>query len=348
VSYVTFVAIFLLTIGASVGISTTTASAHEKWFVDDAAAYPIQVDPEGLGRSLVSLSVGAAAVGAAYVLERLWRKRRTPPIPESVAKSQQDLKRLFAWMPVILAVHAAVPLVAAGVQRELFVPNLLLSRTFLGGVVALVEIVIALGFVYGILTRPAAMALAALFPIGAAVYGPAPVLEHVHLLGIAFFLFVLGRGPYSFDGLTDVPKPRVRALIPSAVPVLRVLTGLSIAWLGLTEKLWNVPLGVAFLTRHPLNFMPALGFTNFSDADFVVAAGIVEVVLGLLIVSGFLTRLVILAAWIPFNLSLPFLGWGELIGHLPTYGIMAVLLLWGSGRDARVYQRELADQAEGA
>jgi hypothetical protein len=37
----------------------------------------------------------------------------------------------------------------------------------------------------------------------------------------------------------------------------------------------------------------------------------------------------ILLLWVPFNLTLPFLGWRELIGHLPIYGVMALLLIWG-------------------
>lgn len=318
--------------------------AHEKWFVDPAA-YPLQLDAAAAARTGAAVVVAVAGVALAWAGERWSRGRRRTAAPARVARSQAELARLFAWMPLILAVHAAVPLVVAGVQRQLFVPNLPLPRSFLGGVVGLAEIVVALGFVYGILTRAAALLLAALFPVGVALFGLAPVLEHLVLLGIALFLFVVGRGPYSFDGLARVPRPAVRRLLPLAVPGLRVLTGLSIAWLGFTEKLWNVPLGVAFLAEHPFNFMPAMGFPQFSDADFVVAAGIVEVTIGALIASGFLTRLVIVGAWVPFNLTLPFLGWVELVGHLPVYGAMAVLLLWGGGRDLAPYLATLDRQS---
>jgi hypothetical protein len=322
--------------------------AHEKWFVEHPEAFPLQLDRAAVQRSAAAFATGAAGIGAAFVLERLWnRRRRRPSVgAPDLAKSKADLMRLLAWMPVILAFHAAAPLIVSGVQRELFVPNLALPRTFFGGAVALAEIVVALGFVYGVLTRPAALVLVALFPVGMLVFGPVEIMEHVHLMGIALFFFIMGRGLYSFDGLTDVPRPRVRRWIPHAVPALRLLAGLSIVWVGFTEKLWNVPLGLAFLERHPLNFMPSLGFREFSDADFVIAAGMTEVAMGMIIASGLVTRLVIVAAWVPFNLSLPFLGWVELVGHLPIYGIMAVLLLWGGKRDVRGYVREMEAAAE--
>jgi hypothetical protein len=48
-----------------------------------------------------------------------------------------------------------------------------------------------------------------------------------------------------------------------------------------------------------------------------------------MLISGAYVRLVIIVTLVPFNLSLPFLWWRELVGHLPTYGILALLLLWG-------------------
>lgn len=73
------------------------------------------------------------------------------------------------------------------------------------------------------------------------------------------------------------------------------------------------------------------GLSWFSDDTFILAAGIVEATIGVLLVSGVLTRVVILAMWLPFNASIPFLPPEELIGHLPIFGIMYVLLVHGSG-----------------
>jgi hypothetical protein len=40
----------------------------------------------------------------------------------------------------------------------------------------------------------------------------------------------------------------------------------------------------------------------------------------------------VIVAGIPFNATLFFLGRTELIGHLPIYGVMLALLVYGSSR----------------
>ena len=52
---------------------------------------------------------------------------------------------------------------------------------------------------------------------------------------------------------------------------------------------------------------------------------------GLLLLFNVYVRLGILVLWLPFNVSLAAFGWRELVGHLPIYGTMAVLALWGTG-----------------
>jgi len=315
--------------------------AHAKWFIDPSQ-FPLRLDSTAVERTVVAIGVALAAIAGAFLFDRLLRARSRSTPPPQLTGTRGDLRNLLSWLLLILALHASVPLVVAGVQRQLFVPNLSMPWTFVGGVIGLTQIVIALGFAYGVLTRVAALALAILFPAGAVFFGPVEMIEQLHMLGIAVALGVLGRGTFSFDGILALPRPQLRNWIPAAIPAMRVLAGLGMVWVGFTEKLWNVPLAVAFLERYPLNFMPALGFTSFSNADFAVAAGIAEVSIGALIASGFLTRWVILAAWVPFNLTLPYLGWVELVGHLPIYGIMAVLLFWGNGREVVRRLQELA------
>jgi hypothetical protein len=163
------------------------------------------------------------------------------------------------------------------------------------------------------------------------VFGPLRLLEHTEIFGIAFFLFVTGRGPLAFDmALGRLNKP-VAPLIPYAVPVLRVSLGIGLVLVALTEKIWNIPMGLAFLADHHFNFFPYIGMP-IDDTKFLLIAGAVELVVGLMLIAGAYVRLVILITLIPFNLTLPFMGWRELVGHLPTYGILALLLLWGDER----------------
>ena len=65
---------------------------------------------------------------------------------------------------------AFVTLLVSGVSRQLFVPNLELPVNLLGGLLGMVEIAIALSFIYGALARPAAAALAITWIIGTLIF----------------------------------------------------------------------------------------------------------------------------------------------------------------------------------
>ncbi len=313
-----------------VGVLVGPAQAHEKWFTDPALHAAREVAWE---RAWVAALICGLAVLMAGIGERVWRGLR-PRVPVDLQLSAARLERLFALMPVVVGTHAAVALLASGIRLHLFAPNLPLPRNFWGSLVALAEIVVALSFVYGALTRVFAWLLVALFPVGLLFFPPLAVAEQLHFLGIGLYLAILGRGPHSLDGVLGRPVRPLLGWVPYAVPLLRWCTGLGIVALGFGEKLWNPELGVAFLRHNDFNFLRGWGV---SDREFVLLAGYVEVTVGALIASGFLVRLVIALAWFPFNLTLPFMGVEELIGHLPVYGVMVVLLVWGRGEDLGPY-----------
>jgi hypothetical protein len=74
---------------------------------------------------------------------------------------------------------------------------------------------------------------------------------------------------------------------------------------------------------------------GWSDLTFTRVAGAIEVLFGLLVMSGRLPQLCVVAAGIPFNATLWFFGTTELVGHLPVYGAMLTLLVLGSHPELR-------------
>jgi hypothetical protein len=304
---------------------------HERWFV--ARQHPVDFSHLFTAQTAIPVAIALVATAIAMLAWRLRGRREIVPGPLQLGMDWDDYQRLLSWMPLIFGLHTAVPLLVAGVQLQLFVPNLALPYNFFGGLIALFEIVIALSFLYGAATRVGAAFLALVWLVGAIWFGPLLLLEHSLFLGVAFFMFVMGRGPAALDMTFQRFHRPVEWLVPRAVPVLRVLTGIGIVTLAFTEKLWNVPMGVEFLERYPLNFFPAIGLERVTDADFILIAGTVELTFGLLLISGAFVRLMTLILWVPFNLTLPFLGWRELVGHLPIYGIMALLVIWGERRE---------------
>jgi hypothetical protein len=320
---------------------------HERWFV--SGQYPVDFSHLLTAQTAVPIAIALVATGAAMLAWRMRGRREIIPGPLQLGMDWENYERLLSWMPLVIGLHTAVPLLVAGVQLQLFVPNLSLPYNFFGGLIALAEIVVALSFVYGAATRIGAALLAAIWVVGAIWFGPLLMLEHALFLGVAFFMFVMGRGPAALDMTLQRFHRPLERLVPRAVPALRVLTGIGIVVLAFTEKLLNVPMGVEFLERYPLNFFPAIGVEGIGDAEFILIAGTVELTFGLLLISGAFVRLMTLILWVPFNLTLPFLGWRELVGHLPIYGIMALIVIWGEERkrteEAFVRGVQLKEQA---
>ena len=152
------------------------------------------------------------------------------------------------------------------------------------------------------------------------------MLEQSLYAGIGLYLLLQGRGLIDPQrpARERIPFARYR---PYALTILRLLTGWSIVVLAFTEKLLNPDLGVAFLRDYPhFNIAHALGVTWFTDERFVLAAGMVELAVGAALMSGILPRLVIFGMFVPFNLTIPFLPPTELLGHLPIFAVMYVLV----------------------
>lgn len=306
-----------------------SASAHEKWF-HDPSPFPSSI------LSALRPPVLYFILAVALLTAALWiAHRRFPagflPSFEQFGASPTTLRRLYALIPLILGVHVAVPLLVSGVTNRLFSPDNELPgawRYFVG----LAQTGIALAFFYGGLTRLAAIALATLWALGIFLVGLEPMLDNAYYLGIAAFFFLAGRGPYSIDRLVlprFQPSPQQMEI---AVPALRIGLGLSLVFVAFTEKLANVPLAQAFLQDYPLNFTAALGIP-MTDQTFICMAGSVELLIGLCILFNIFPREVVLIAWIPVNMTLTIFNWIELVGHLPIYGIMALLLVWQSNRE---------------
>ena len=304
--------------------------AHEKWFAD-GKAHPtdwLQVFrfPQNLAVSI--------ALAVTIVLAIVWRRRggrALLPGPEALGATPDGRAHFYALVPLILGIHVGLPLLVLGINGQLFSPNNQLAGPWLYGL-GVVQIGIGLSLLYGGLARLGGAALCLLWLIGAGVVGMESMLENAHYLGFGAFFMLTGRGPYAIDRLLFPdfePTPRVSRL---AMPCLRVATGLGLTIVAFTEKLANPELAREFLAHHPLNFTAWLHIP-MSDDLFVVCAGSTELVIGLCLIFGLFPRLIVASAWVLINMSLTVFSWVELVGHLPLYGVMAMLLVWTPQED---------------
>src|SRR5215211_3441746 len=285
--------------------------AHEKWFVDDPGAF-------GAGWGFALGAVSLALIGAVALVALVWHvvggRMPRPELP-----FLEPLGRLAPWIPRLLGIHLGVSLLSLAVRNAYLAPNLSLHDVPGGAAIAFAEGLLGVWFITGAWLRPAGLA--------ALLAGPVAMLEAIDLLGIALFLVVL---PPSRDRYGAVDPPQETAAL--AIFALRVCAGLALVVLAFSEKFANPALAREFIGNYPaFDLFDLLGIPLSGDA-FIRMAGAIELLFGLLLISGRLPQVAVIVAGIPFNATLFFLGRTELIGHLPVYGVMLALLVYGSSR----------------
>jgi hypothetical protein len=291
--------------------------AHETWFEEDR--YPADWGFTGETTTLVLLG---AAVLVTVVLRVVSSVRDGVDVP--------FLARMAPFMPFAVRMHLAVALVGLLSLGVYLSPAMDLQADVAGILLGAVMAVVAIGMATGWHTREAAWLLIAAGPLGMLEFGVLDVLQRIDLLGLAIFVLVVGPGRWSADhelGRADDLELRRAA---AGVFALRVAAGLALIIVAFVEKLAQPELALAFLAEHPhLNVAAQVGLP-LGDLEFIRVAGAIEVLFGLLLISGALPQAIVIIAGIPFNATLFFFGETELIGHLPIYGAMLLLLVWGS------------------
>jgi uncharacterized membrane protein YphA (DoxX/SURF4 family) len=303
---------------------------HVKWFTDPWR-HPTDYSLLLTLPVVAAFAVAALAIAAAAVIQR------TVPEPRIF----RALER-FAWLgPLVLGVHLGLALIAAAALGMLFVPSLRVERDAFGFALLGVEAACGILLLLGFATRVAAVALALLGVVAMQPFSFESILEQVHILGAAIFLFITGRGALSIDRVFGQHRALSVPEAPAtALALLRVCMGVGIAFGALTEKLLDPALAGALLTERPyLNVLAGLGVSN---GQFAYLAGLTELVIGLVIVSGQLTRPVMAVGAVLFTVTLPVFGWTELLGHLPYYGIMLTLFIAPSAEPRQV-RRQLRE-----
>jgi len=286
-----------------------------KWFIDPSrypTDYALLVSPP----VIAGFAFALAAVALAYVVQH-----RAPE-----PRWAKQLERYAGFGPLALGVFVGVALMAAALEGLLFVPSLRVTADAEGAGLRLAEFAIGAALALGAVTRPAAVGLALLGAIAMVPFSLESILEQVHLLGAAICLVVVGRGPIAVDALFGQRRSLEHDRGPQlALVVLRIAMGFGIAYNALTEKLLDPALSVALLQQRPeLNVLRQV---EVSDPQFVYLAGLVELVIGVVIMSGQLTRPAMAVGAVLFTMTLPLFGWLELLGHLPFYGMMLTLFL---------------------
>jgi len=193
---------------------------HVKWFTDPSR------HPTDYSLLLTLPVIVAFALAGIAIAAAAWVQRNVPE-----PRIFRALER-FAWLgPLALGLHVGIALIWAAALGVLFVPSLRVERDELGLLLLAVEAVCGVLLLVGFGTRVAAVALALLGVVAMMPFSFESILEQVHILGIAIFLFVTGRGALSIDRVFRQQRALKVPEAPAvALTLLRVCMGAGIAF----------------------------------------------------------------------------------------------------------------------
>lgn len=322
-------------------LSSGIAVAHERWILT-----PEQIDfwnarpKPDLFTHISSGNVTMITLFLVFVVGWVWlgftgAKELFPDLQARLSSYGDHVPRILrfclAWM-LLSSAFGAEPRfgVEPFTSPTLFAPDLELRA--LGpewGWLRWAEVFLGLAFLFGVYVRFFAGALILLALLGARLFGVSILAYAGALIGVCIFLMMQGPG----RSFIPLPTPAVLLGVRSwlaaqprqrAQAIMRVLTGLTVLYLGVAFKVLHPNLLLGIVETYKL---PVL---SSAPEHFTLLMTLIEVAAGLLILAGVLLRplsIVLLAAFLFFAALLP----ESYTSHILFYGVMLSFLFNAAG-----------------
>lgn len=287
-------------------------AAHVKWFSE-----PAPQSAPGMPDISTLLIVGALLVAglllAKIVDAMAYQFSLTPR--RLYSRSTRPLRLVYYLI--------AVYFLGAAITNTFLAPHIRVPQPVLYAGVA-VQLVIYSGLLLDRGRGLCAFLIVLLFLV-AGVSDPLFVLEYPLLLALAWIVLFADERPS-----------------PLGLLLVRCLLGFSLVSLAFTEKLNDPMRALSLLEQHDFNFMARVGL-NYSDRLFVYSAGLVELLIGMVLLAGWVTRLTVSVLFMFmiatnsyfFSIGEHYMGWVELIGHLPIFACGILLLFYQPAPEVR-------------
>ena len=260
------------------------------------------------------LAFGILALGAILLKRSIFFVREIA----FVRKEAESYHDLIPWM---LRLTLGIALIGAGTDGFLISPIMPASASE-----GFLQILTGFLLLSGFLLTPATL-LAALLFTGMIFRDPASIIGTLNVAALIAILFIKGNPRPGIDDIFRIPLftglKRYDFLSPL---ILRIGLGICFIGLGLYEKILNPHMAQEVVLQYGLQ-----GIVPVSAAVWVLGAGIVECVLGLLLVVGLQTRLVSAVSFLVLILSFFFFK-EEVYSHITLFGALSILFVSGAGR----------------
>ncbi len=293
--------------------------AHTKWFASGPIDSYITSEPSTVYLSVLAIVV-AIIVGIGIYINR-FEIFQLSFLKPKVSHSFERAAAAFSM------VAGAFFLISA-TQQYLFSQNLSIESG-VPLIFIIIQALIGFALLVGIYDRIAALSLVLLWVSSWFIVSPISALENIWVLGVALFIMIMGNDYFRLVKV-GTHHTFMRKYESYAMPILRVGTGITLLVLGFSEKILRPEYGINFLNQHSWNFMQQLGI-QYSDYLFILSAGSIEALLGLVFILGIVTRINALVVAIFFTIPLFILGPLELAGHMPHFAAVVMILFFGAG-----------------
>lgn len=289
-------------------ISNTAIFAHVKWFVTDSSS----LSSLGAVEWLATLAIVSGGIVTAYFLARSFR---------NFTNQVNFVLSPLRWVvPVVIRVTTGLALVIFSINGTFYTP----VDPPLGEWLLILQLIIGVSWIFGIGVRYSSIVAGLLYLSVAIGSGFITVLEHLEVLAASVYLFLNGPTRFSLDAKFSSASTSDAKYEQSAGNSYRILIGVSLAVLALSEKLLNPGLAQSFLANHQWNILASFGVTN---SLFIAIIGGFELLFGILIILNLLPRLVTLAVLGTMVATAFLLGITEVYGHLFAVGLVALVWL---------------------
>lgn len=273
---------------SSILLTSVPSLAHLRWFIEK----PSFEQQHQFSWDLNSLMI--FVFNLAFILICINSKKIKPiqSINASLVHLGQKVSEVAVWR--LISALTGVMLVANSLSKVYLAPNIHLSSH--GFLHLGLYLQFALGVLFLLQTSVLIPAFLTLIVAVLTLFF-APLFTMVdyafEFVSLALSLLLMSSRMSAWDKRV-VQQFKLGHRLPSewALPTIRVGTGLTLMILGVHDKLIDPTLGVEFLQKYPLNIFKAMGFTNFSDSHFTLAAGVTEVVLGGILTFGISVRFI--------------------------------------------------------
>ncbi|RLM44487.1 DoxX family protein [Haloarcula sp. Atlit-47R] len=334
---------FIGTAVLALALLSRPVAAHVDYVTDgpgealDAVAFAISVLSNPVNAAVFGVSGVAVTVGLVAYL-------RVRPTIADIVILRDVLVGYADLVPWMLRLSVGLPLVGAGFQGYLFAPTV----TFDPATSPAVRILfIGLGFtlLFGLATR-------IVTAVGLMTYGWALSVDLGVILAMEYVpaflaLLILGGGRPSADhmlqqvastdgtyyGRVD-PVHYLKAFLDSAtapyreyVPVIvRIGMGVTFIYLGLFQKLAEPGQALLVVEKYDLTAVVPV-----DPGMWVLGAGLTEMLVGLVLILGFMTRGAAAVSFVLFTTTLFGLPDDPVLAHITLFGMASAVFTMGAG-----------------